>query len=165
MEGVSVIGQCGARMGWRLLAASYRPQTSSWFGLRATEPSVLLSVAIKGMRDFKKLLIWQKAMDVVAAAYKAVEKFPTEERYGLRSQVTRSAVSIAANIAEGNAKSSEKEKKHCMERALGSAYELETHMLIVERVGWLVGEEIKKILKLIEEEQRMLSTFIEKLKG
>jgi four helix bundle protein len=117
------------------------------------------------MRDFKKLLIWQKAMDVVAAVYKAVQKFPSEERYGLRSQVTRCAVSIAANIAEGNAKSSEKEKKHYIERSLGSAFELETHMLIVEKVEWLKVEETKEILKLIEEEQRMLSSFIDKLKG
>lgn len=117
------------------------------------------------MRDFKKLLIWQKAMEVVSAVYQAVEKFPKEERYGLRSQVTRSAVSIASNIAEGNAKSSEKEKKQYAERALGSAFELETQMLIVEKVGWLEEKEIKGLLKLIEVEQKMLSSFIEKLKG
>lgn len=117
------------------------------------------------MRDFKKLLIWQKAMDVVTGVYKAVEKFPGEEKYGLRSQVTRCAVSIAANIAEGSAKSSEKEKRQYMERALGSAFELETHMLIVEKVGWLSDQEVRKILNLIEEEQKMLSTFIDKLKG
>lgn len=117
------------------------------------------------MRDFKKLLIWQKAMDVVTAVYKAVEKFPKEERYGLRSQVTRSAVSIAANIAEGSAKSSQKEYKYFTEIALGSSYELETHILIVEKLGWLPEEEVKEILGLIEEEQRMLSSFIDKLKG
>jgi four helix bundle protein len=89
------------------------------------------------MRDFKKLIIWQKAMDVVSGVYQAVESFPKEEPYGLRSQVTRCAVSIAANIAEGNAKSSEKEKKLYMERSSGSAYELETHMLIIERLKWL----------------------------
>lgn len=117
------------------------------------------------MRDFKKLLIWQKAMEVVNAVYQAVERFPKEERYGLRSQVTRSSVSIASNIAEGNAKSSEKEKKQYMERALGSAYELETQLLIIEKLNWLKENEAKDILKLIEEEQRMLSTFIDKLKG
>lgn len=117
------------------------------------------------MRDFKKLLIWKKAMEVVSAVYKSVEKFPKEERYGLRSQVTRSAVSIAANIAEGSAKSSQKEYKYYTEVALGSSYELETHMLIVEKLGWLLAEEVKEILGLIEEEQRMLSSFIDKLKG
>jgi four helix bundle protein len=117
------------------------------------------------MRDFKKLIIWQKAMDVVSAVYQVVEKFPKEERYGLRSQVTRCAVSIAANIAEGSAKSSQKEYKYYTEIALGSSYELETHMLIVERVGWVGEKEVKDILKLIEEEQRMLSSFIDKIKG
>ena len=117
------------------------------------------------MRDFKKLLIWQKAMDVVSAVYQVVERFPKEERYGLRSQVTRCAVSIAANIAEGSAKSSQKEYKYYTEIALGSSYELETHMLIVGRVGWVGEKEVKDIFKLIEEEQRMLSSFIEKLKG
>ncbi len=116
------------------------------------------------MRDFKKLIIWQKAMEIVSAVYKAVDKFPTEERYGLRSQVTRSAVSIASNIAEGNAKSSEKEKKQYMERALGSAYELETQLLIIERLNWLDGNEAATMLKLMEEEQKMLATFINKLK-
>ncbi len=117
------------------------------------------------MRDFKKLLIWQKAMEVVHRVYRAVEKFPQEERFGLRSQVTRSAVSIAANIAEGSAKNSEKEKKLYMERASGSSFELETHMLIVEKMNWLEEEEKNHVLKLIEEEQKMLSAFIDKLTG
>jgi four helix bundle protein len=116
------------------------------------------------MRDFKRLLIWQKAMEVVSAVYQAVDMFPKEERYGLRSQVTRSAVSIASNIAEGNAKSSEKEKKQYMERALGSAYELETQLLIIEKLNWLGKSEAANILKLIEEEQKMVATFIGKLK-
>lgn len=111
------------------------------------------------MRDFKKLIIWQKAMEVVSAVYQAVERFPKEERYGLRSQVTRSAVSIASNIAEGNAKSSEKEKKRFMEIALGSSFELD-----IEKLNWLKENEAENILKLLEEEQRMLSSFIEKLK-
>jgi four helix bundle protein len=104
-------------------------------------------------------------MEVVKAVYKAVEKFPSEERYGLRSQVTRSAVSIAANIAEGSAKSSQRDYKRYTEIALGSSYELETHILIVQNLGWLLDQEVKEILKLIEEEQRMLSSFIDKLKG
>lgn len=117
------------------------------------------------MRDFKKLLIWQKAMEIVTKVYSAVEKFPSEEKYGLRSQVTRSAVSIAANIAEGSAKSSQKEYRHYTEIALGSAYEFETHMLIIERLGWVQTEDVKNILSLIEEEQRMLSSFLDKLKN
>jgi four helix bundle protein len=117
------------------------------------------------MRDFKKLLIWQKAMEVVTETYRAAEGFPTEERYGPRSQVTRSAVSIAANMAEGSAKSSQKEYKYFIEIALGSSYELETHMLIVEKMNWVEGQRLSKILNLIMEEQRMLSSFLDKLKA
>jgi four helix bundle protein len=117
------------------------------------------------MKDFKRLLIWQKAMDVIGSVYKIIGKFPSEEKYGLRSQITRCAVSIAANIAEGSARSSQKEYKHYCKIALGSSYELETHVLIIEKLGWLLESEIKELLKLIEEEQRMLSSFIDKLKG
>jgi four helix bundle protein len=117
------------------------------------------------MRNFKRLLIWQKAMEIVNAVYQVIDKFPREEKFGLRSQVTRSAVSIAANIAEGSAKSSQKEYKYYVEVALGSSYELETHILIVERLGWIAQKETKDILKLIEEEQRMLSSFLDKLKS
>jgi four helix bundle protein len=116
------------------------------------------------MRDFKKLLIWQKAMEVVTEIYRAVEQFPAEERYGLRSQVTRSAVSIAANIAEGSAKSSQKEYRYFIEIALGSSYELETHKLIVEKMNWVGGQQLSRILNLSMEEQRMLSSFLDKLK-
>jgi four helix bundle protein len=113
------------------------------------------------MRDFKKLLIWQKAMDLTVSVYRVVEKFPSEERFGLRSQATRSAVSIAANIAEGSAKSSQRDYKRFCEVALGSSFELETHMLVAGRMGWLADE---SVLKLISEEQKMLSAFINRLK-
>jgi four helix bundle protein len=114
------------------------------------------------MRDFKKLLIWQKAMDIVIDVYKIAKSFPADEKFGLKSQATRSAVSIAANIAEGSAKSSEREYKHFCETALGSCYELETHLLVAGRLGWVQTE---KTLSLIMEEQKMLMAFIDKLGG
>ena len=112
------------------------------------------------MRDFKKLLIWQRAMDIVVEVYGLTKSFPAEEKFGMKSQTTRSAVSIAANIAEGSAKSSEKEYKHYCETALGSCYELETHLLVAGRLGWIRAE---KILERIMEEQKMLMAFIDKL--
>lgn len=117
------------------------------------------------MKDFKKLLIWQKGMDTVVEVYKASYKFPDEEKYGLRSQATRSAVSIPANIAEGSAKTSQKEYKYFLEVALGSSFELETHILIVQRLGWLKDDVIEGLLRMITEEQRMLSAFIAKVKA
>jgi four helix bundle protein len=114
------------------------------------------------MRDFKKLLIWQKAMDLIVEVYKTVGSFPSEERYGLRAQATRSAVSIASNIAEGSAKKSEKEYKHYCETALGSSFELETHMHVASRLGWL---KTQHVMDLIVEEQKMLTSFMDKLGG
>ena len=117
------------------------------------------------MKDFRQLLIWQKAMDLTENVYKIVSKFPVEERYGLRSQVTRSAVSIAANIAEGSARSSQKEYRYFSEVALGSCFELETHLLIAGRLGWLKDTEISRLIAMLTEEQKMLTSFINKLKS
>ncbi len=117
------------------------------------------------MKNFKKLLVWQKGMDIVEEIYKASEKFPEEEKYGMRSQATRCAVSIPANIAEGSAKSSKKEYKYFLEIALGSSFELETHVLIAQRLKWLKEDAVDKLLQLVTDEQRMLTSFIDKLKA
>lgn len=99
-------------------------------------------------------------MDIAVEVYRIVESFPSSEKFGLRSQVTRSAVSIASNIAEGSAKSSDKDYKRFCETALGSSYELETQILIVDRLGWVKTE---KVMGLIMEEQKMLMSFIDGL--
>jgi four helix bundle protein len=115
------------------------------------------------MRDFKKLLIWQKAMEIVEATYKMAESFPSEEKYGLRSQVTRCAVSIAANIAEGSSRQSQKEYKHFCEIALGSCFELETHCLIAMKLSIAKEDQVTGLLTMIDEEQKMLMAFIKTL--
>ncbi|HEX8059748.1 MAG TPA: four helix bundle protein [Cyclobacteriaceae bacterium] len=115
------------------------------------------------MRDFKKLLIWQKAMDIVASAYKVAELLPAEEKYGLRSQMTRCAVSIAANVAEGSSRESQKEYKHFCEISLGSCFELETHCLVAIRLGSVDGKHVDQLLKMLEEEEKMLTAFIKTL--
>lgn len=115
------------------------------------------------MRDFKKLLIWQKGMIIVSEVYETARFFPKEETYGLRSQTTRSAVSIPTNIAEGSAKKSEKEYKYYAGIALGSAFELETHLLIIQQQRWFPKDKIESLLALTIEEQKMLTTFINKL--
>ena len=115
------------------------------------------------MRDFKKLMIWQLGMEIVEKVYGLVVKFPIEERYGLRSQMTRSAVSIASNIAEGSAKKSDKDNARSCQIALGSAFELETQALMVRKLGWVDESEVDSLLRLIEEEQRKLSRFLDSL--
>ncbi|WP_139135180.1 four helix bundle protein [Roseivirga sp. 4D4] len=78
------------------------------------------------MRDFKKLKIWQSGIQLVEQVYQVTNTFPNAEKFGLTSQMTRAAVSIPSNIAEGGARNSQKEYKRFLEIALGSAFELET---------------------------------------
>jgi len=117
------------------------------------------------MKDFKKLLIWQFGMEIVDKVYDIVPMFPQEEKYGLRSQMTRSAVSIPSNIAEGSAKRSGKEYIRYMEIAQGSAFELETQTLAVQRRKWVEEKLIMELLENVRKEQRMIAGFIEKLEG
>lgn len=86
------------------------------------------------MHRFRKLTVWQKGMDVVLAVYKAARHLPVEERYGLRMQMCRCAVSIPSNIAEGSGRNSDKEFLHFLGIAMASSYELETQ--IIWRKTW-----------------------------
>ncbi len=115
------------------------------------------------MRNFKKLLIWQLGMDIVDKVYDIVAMLPDEERFGLRSQMTRSATAIPSNIAEGSAKRSQKDYLRFVEIALASAFELETHALVVQRRRWVKEEKIMELITLVEQEQKMITKFIEKL--
>lgn len=115
------------------------------------------------MRNFKQLLIWQKGMDIAARSFKLVETFPKEERFSLCSQITRAAISIPSNIAEGSSRSSEKNYNRFLELSLGSAYELETQLLIAEAVHYGNTEDRTLILQQVQDEQRMLISFMNKL--
>jgi four helix bundle protein len=114
------------------------------------------------MRNFKKLKTWEKGMLLVDKVYRASIYFPEEEKFGMRSQFTRSGVSIPANIAEGCAKKSEKDYLRYMEISLGSSYELETHLLIIQKRNWFPPEILSELLGLTIEVQRMLTKFIER---
>lgn len=89
------------------------------------------------MRPHENLEAWRKAIDLVVAIYKDTDDFPKEERYGLTSQIRRSAISIPANIAEGAGRDSNKEFVHFLSNAQGSASELETELIIAKRLGYL----------------------------
>ena len=82
------------------------------------------------MHNFKKLSIWIKSADFVTEIYKVTNSFPSNERYGLVSQLQRAAVSVPANISEGSAKSSNKDFARFLEISLGSTFELETELLV-----------------------------------
>jgi four helix bundle protein len=103
--------------------------------------------------------------DIVDKVYDAVAHLPLEEKYGLKSQMTRSASSIPSNIAEGSAKRSVKEYVRYVEISQGSAFELETHALIVSRRKWVREELISELVEMVRQEQKMISKFIDKLGG
>jgi four helix bundle protein len=97
----------------------------------------LTSRRSKTIRPHEKLDVWKRSIELVVTIYKATEVFPTHERYGLTSQIRRAAVSIPANIAEGAARQSAKEFAHFLSIAQGSSSELETELLIAQRLGYL----------------------------
>ncbi len=118
------------------------------------------------MRNFKKLIVWQKSMEIVSHCYDLSEQFPSNEKFGLSSQIKRASVSIASNIAEGSSRSSDKDYNRFLEIALGSVFELETQILIAEeKLKSLDTQEVNLIKEKIIEVQRMLSGLMNSLKN
>ena len=115
------------------------------------------------MKNFKQLRIWQNGFNIAINAYKLIEAFPKEERYTLSNQITKAAVSIPSNIAEGSSRSSEKDYGRFIEISLGSSFELETQVLISEVLGFGKAELRKVILADIERENIMLHSFLSRL--
>jgi len=107
--------------------------------------------------SYRKLDVWQRAMDIVVECYKAVKKFPREELYGLTNQLQRAAVSIPANIAEGQGREHRKEFLHHLSIAHGSLAELETHLQIAERLHYLDSDTVQSLLRRSEEIGRMIN--------
>ena len=88
-------------------------------------------------RDYKDLTVWQKAIDLVADAYRATREFPKEEVYGLTLQLRRCAISVPSNIAEGQGRLTRGEFRQFLGHAKGSLAELETQLIIAEKLGYL----------------------------
>ncbi len=112
------------------------------------------------MKDFKKLKVWEKGMTIVSLTYELAKKLPESERFALVSQMTRAAVSIPSNIAEGSSRDSPKDYRHFLRLALGSCFELETQVLIVERFNYVSMPEIEGLKEEIDQEQKMLMSFM-----
>ncbi len=111
------------------------------------------------MRNFKELKIWQKGFEISINSYKLVESFPSTEKYSLGQQITRAAVSIPSNIAEGSSRSGTKEYNHYPEISLGSSFELETQYLIAKELNFGNQELVANGLKQLDEEQKMVIAF------
>ncbi len=117
------------------------------------------------MRNFKELEIWSLGMEIVKEVYSLSSNLPSQEKFGLVSQITRAAVSIPSNIAEGCAKSSEKEFKLYLERALGSSFELETQVLIIQELDIIDSTKTNELISKLQLEQKKLGGFISSVKS
>jgi four helix bundle protein len=116
------------------------------------------------MRNFRDLRIWQKGMEIVREVYRLTPLLPDEEKYGLKSQLQRAAVSISSNIAEGCSRDSERDFKWFLHIAIGSAYERETQLTISQQLDLIPKNKVESILLLLSEEQKMINSFISAIK-
>lgn len=107
------------------------------------------------MHKYKELKLWQKSIDLVTSVYLLTRSFPQGEKFGLVSQINRSAVSIPSTIAEGAGRNSDKEFIQFLSIAHASSYELETQLIISRNLNYLSVEELNHLIKQIEEVQKM----------
>ena len=97
--------------------------------------------------------------------YQLTMNFPTDEKFGLKSQITRTAVSVPSNIAEGSSRNSEIEFKRFLEIAMGSLFEVETQLIIIQELNLINSEELKIIFDLIAKEGKMINGLINTIKN
>ena len=114
------------------------------------------------MHKVEDLKIWQKSIALTKLVYEIVAALPTHEKYGLTSQIKRSSVSIPSNIAEGAGRNTNKDFSRFISIALGSAFELETQLLIAKNLGY-IQTLIEDVFLLIEEVGKMINSFIRKI--
>ncbi len=115
------------------------------------------------MNSYRELIGWQKAMDAVAEVYRVTRTFPQTEQFALTNQLRRAAVSIPSNIAEGQGRGSNKEFCHFLRIARGSIQEVETQLLIAQRLNYLAAPEADGCLKQFDEVSRILAGLIRSL--
>ena len=115
------------------------------------------------MRNFKNYRIWQDSMELVKLIFRLAKDLPDNEKYGLRSQITRAAVSIPSNIAEGSSRNSDKEFKRFVEIAIGSSFELETQLIIIKELKYADETKIDHAIEEIHKIQKQTNLFIQKL--
>ena len=114
---------------------------------------------------YQELKAWQAAMQLAELAYVLSARFPKHQTYGLASQLQRSAVSIPSNVAEGHARDSLREYLHHISIAMGSLAEVETQLLLAERLNYVKAEEMRTLEGLVEQTGMMLRGLQKSLKA
>ncbi|SOD17915.1 four helix bundle protein [Pedobacter xixiisoli] len=115
------------------------------------------------MHNFKDLKVWQKSIDLAVEVYQAMASLPADEKFGLISQMKRCSVSIPSNIAEGAGRGSNAQFKHFLTIGQGSAFELETQLIVSNRLGLLNDKSANELIDKTEEVQKMIYSLERKL--
>ena len=117
------------------------------------------------MHNFEKLLFWQKSIVLAKDIYLICQNISSDEKFGLISQMKRSVVSIPSNIAEGSGRNNNKEFNHFLAIALGSAFELQTQLILSIELNLLSEDSVQKIISDLIEIQKMIYSFKQNLKS
>ncbi|HWH79981.1 MAG TPA: four helix bundle protein [Candidatus Binatus sp.] len=113
--------------------------------------------------SYKDLLVWQKSMEIVVQVYRMTRELPAAEQWGLVSQMRRAAVSVPSNIAEGYGRQATGEYRHHLSIGRGSLLELETQVLLCEKLGYLAARSTQPVELEIQQLSKMLRSLINKL--
>lgn len=116
------------------------------------------------MHKFKELEIWKRSKLFCSEIYSITSKFPESEKFGLTNQLRRASVSIPSNIAEGSSRSSNKDFSRFLQITLGSAYEIETQLLIANDLNFITNSELEDTISELQEIIKMVSKFKSTLK-
>ena len=117
------------------------------------------------MKDFRKLKVWEKSHRLTLEVYKFAASLPIVERYGLADQIRRASMSIPANIAEGCGRSMDGDQARFFQIAMGSASELDYHLLLARALEFLSAEDHERLLNNLTEVKKMLSGLITRLRS
>ena len=109
------------------------------------------------VRDYRDLLVWQRAVEFVAEIYRVSAKFPRTEQFGLTAQLRRASVSVAANIAEGSGRRTSHDLMNFLSYARGSLKEAESMVFVAQRLAFVSPEDCVEALRLADETSRMLA--------
>ena len=123
-----------------------------------------MASASSRVEKYRELVAWQRSMELVSQVYRATSKWPREEQYGLTNQTRRAAVSVPANIAEGQGRTGVKELAHHLSIAQGSLAELETLLLIAEDLRYIEAETCRSLLAHAAEAGRLIGGLIRSLR-
>ena len=117
------------------------------------------------MHNYKNLHIWQEGINLARKIYEVTANFPANEKYGIVSQMTRAAVSIPSNIAEGAGRNSNKDFANFLSIAIGSIFELHTQIAICEQIGYINEETTKQLEQQIYTLQQQITTYKQRIEG